>query len=102
MAVVLPTEPVHYDDAAALFRRYRSEGETVYRLIDCLIAAVTTCIDVPVLHRDRVFDVLTCYIEIQTLSNATNSCAVSAIPTFRHPSAQVEKALVSIITQHPH
>ena len=65
MAVVLPTEPAHYDDAAALFRRCRSEGETVRRLIDCLIAAVAVRADVPVLHRDRDFDVLACHTELQ-------------------------------------
>ena len=65
MAVVLPTEPVHYDDAASLFRRCRSEGETVRRLIDCLIAAVAIRADVPVLHRDRDFDVLARHTELQ-------------------------------------
>jgi predicted nucleic acid-binding protein len=39
-ASVLPTEPAHYDEAARLYRRCRREGETVRRLIDCLIAAV--------------------------------------------------------------
>ena len=65
MAVVLPTEPVHYEAAAALFRRCRSEGETVYRLIDCLIAAVAIGANVPVLHRDRDFDVLARHTELQ-------------------------------------
>ena len=63
MAVVLPTEPAHYEAAAALFRR--SEGETVRRLIDCLIAAVAIRADVPVLHRDRDFDVLARHTELQ-------------------------------------
>ena len=65
MAVVLPTEPAHYEAAAALFRRCRSEGETVRRLIDCLIAAVAIRADVPVLHRDRDFDVLARHTELQ-------------------------------------
>ena len=65
MAVVLPTEPVHYEAAAALFRRCRSEGETVCRLIDCLIAAVAISANVPVLHRDRDFDVLARHTELQ-------------------------------------
>ena len=65
MAVVLPTEPAHYEVAAALFRRCRSEGETVWRLIDCLIAAVAIRADVPVLHRDRDFDVLARHTELQ-------------------------------------
>ena len=33
-ASVLPTEPVHYDDAATLYRRCRRKGETVQRLIN--------------------------------------------------------------------
>ncbi|MYG52776.1 MAG: PIN domain nuclease [Rhodospirillaceae bacterium] len=57
-ASILPTEPAHYDEAAALFRRCRREGETVRKLIDCLIAAVAIRADVPVLHRDGDFDVL--------------------------------------------
>ena len=65
MAVVLPTEPAHYEVAAALFRRCRSEGETVWRLIDCIIAAVAIRADVPVLHRDRDFDVLARHTELQ-------------------------------------
>ena len=39
-ASVLPTGPVEYEEAASLFRRCRREGETVRRLLDCLIAAV--------------------------------------------------------------
>ena len=50
-ASVLPTEPAHYDEAARLYRRCRREGETVRRLIDCLIAAVAIGAGVPVLLR---------------------------------------------------
>ena len=39
-ATVLPTDSAHFEQAAALFRRCRPEGETVRRLSDCLIAAV--------------------------------------------------------------
>ncbi|WP_414654841.1 PIN domain-containing protein [Iamia sp.] len=39
-ASMLPTTPVSYDDAAALHRRCRRHGQTVRKLIDCLIAAV--------------------------------------------------------------
>ena len=56
---MLPTEPVHYDEAATLYRRCRREGETVRRLIDCLIAAGAIGAGVPaVLHRDDDFDML--------------------------------------------
>ena len=63
-ASVLPTEPAHYEAAAALFRRCRREGETVRRLIDCLIAAVAIHATVPVLHLDRDFDVLARHTEL--------------------------------------
>ena len=64
-ASVLPTDPVHYDEAAALFRRCRRQGKTVRRLIDCLIAAVAIRADVPVLHRDGDFDVLARHTELE-------------------------------------
>jgi predicted nucleic acid-binding protein len=54
-ATLLPTEPVDYEAAAALYRHCRSEGRTVRKLIDCLIAAVAIRASVPVLHRDADF-----------------------------------------------
>ena len=57
-ATVIPMVPGDYDDAAALYRRCRLEGETVRRLIDCLIAAVAIRADLPVLQRDADFEVL--------------------------------------------
>jgi predicted nucleic acid-binding protein len=47
-----------YEDAAAIYRACRLGGETVRRLIDCLIAAVALREGVPVLHADRDFDVI--------------------------------------------
>lgn len=57
-ASTVPTEPVDYDAAAALYRTCRQGGHTVRKLIDCLIAAVAIRDNVPVLHRDADFDVL--------------------------------------------
>lgn len=57
-ATTLPTTPAHYEDAAALYRACRQQGQTVRKLIDCLIAAVSIQADVPVLHADADFDVL--------------------------------------------
>lgn len=57
-ATTLPTLPVHYEEAAALYRACRQHGQTVRKLIDCLIAAVAIGADVPVLHADADFDVL--------------------------------------------
>ena len=44
--------------AATLYRSCRARGETVRKLVDCLIAAVAIRIDAPVLHADADFDVL--------------------------------------------
>ena len=57
-AVVLPTTPADYDEAAALFRRCRREASTIRRLIDCLIASVAIRAATPTLHNDGDFDVL--------------------------------------------
>lgn len=57
-AAILPTEPTDYEDAAALYRACRRGGETVRKLIDCLIAAPAIRADIPVLHADADFDVL--------------------------------------------
>ncbi|MCY3745345.1 MAG: PIN domain nuclease [Acidobacteria bacterium] len=64
-ATVLPTDSAHFEEAAALFRRCRQEGETVRRLMDCLIAAVAIRSGVPVLHRDGDFDVLARHTELE-------------------------------------
>ncbi len=55
---LLPTEPVDYEEAAALYRACRRRGETVPKLIDCLIAATAVRTSTPVLHADNDFDVL--------------------------------------------
>jgi len=57
-ASLVTAEPVDFEEAAALYRMCRRGGETVRRLIDCLIAAVAIRVDVPVLHADTDFDVL--------------------------------------------
>lgn len=57
-ATTLPTEPIHYDDAALLYRRARATGNTVRRLVDCLIAAVAITHDVGLLHADGDFTAL--------------------------------------------
>jgi hypothetical protein len=64
-AVHLPTADVDYEDAAALYRSCRRQGDTVRRLIDCLIAAVAVRTDVPVLHADADFDVLARWTDLR-------------------------------------
>ena len=55
-AVAIPIQPADYDEAAALYRLCRREGETVRRLMDCLIAAVAIRAGAAVLHNDSDFD----------------------------------------------
>jgi len=64
-ASALPTEPVDYDAAAALYRTCRQRGHTVRKLIDCLIAAVAIRSNVPVLHMDADFDILAQHTSLQ-------------------------------------
>ena len=64
-AIVLPTRATDYEDAAVLYRRCRMQGETVRKLIDCLIAAIAIRAGAPVLHNDADFDVLARHTELQ-------------------------------------
>ncbi|MDQ3943984.1 MAG: PIN domain-containing protein [Actinomycetota bacterium] len=57
-ASLVPTEPIAYEDAASLSRACRRGGETVRKLIDCLIGAVAIRAAISVLHADTDFDVL--------------------------------------------
>ena len=57
-ATSLPTSPADYDHAALLYRSCRRSGETVRKLVDCLIAAVALRHDAEVLHHDADFDAL--------------------------------------------
>ena len=57
-ASIVETRPGDYEEAAALYRTCRRGGETVRKLIDCLIGAIAIRADLPVLHSDTDFDVL--------------------------------------------
>jgi predicted nucleic acid-binding protein len=57
-ATMLPTTPADYDAAAALYRACRVRGETVRKLIDCLIAAVAIRAGAELLHADADFAVM--------------------------------------------
>ncbi len=57
-ATTLPVDSRDYETAAALYRHCRRHGETVRKLIDCLVAAVAIRVGVPVLQADTDFDVL--------------------------------------------
>ena len=64
-ASVIDMVPADYEHAAAAYRTCRRGGETVRKLIDCLIGAVATRADVPVLHADSDFDVLARHTSLQ-------------------------------------
>jgi predicted nucleic acid-binding protein len=57
-ATLLPTGSADYETASSLYRTCRRNGETVRKLIDCLIAAVAIRESIPVLHADHDFEVL--------------------------------------------
>ena len=64
-ATVIRTQNTDYDDASALYRRCRRQGETVRKLIDCLIAAVAIRADLPIVHADADFNVLARHTELR-------------------------------------
>ncbi len=61
----LPTTPADYDAAAAMYRSCRASGETVRKLIDCLIGAVAVRTGTEVLHADADFSVLARHTELR-------------------------------------
>ena len=54
-----------YEDAASLYRSCRTQGVTVRRLTDCLIATVAIRSGVPMLHADRDFDLIAACAPLQ-------------------------------------
>ena len=64
-ATMLPTTPADYDAAASLYRACRVRGETVRKLIDCLIAAVAIRAGAEVLHADADFAAIARHTDLQ-------------------------------------
>jgi len=62
---LLPSEATDYEDATALYRSCRRHGETVRKLIDCLIAAVAIRTSSTLLHCDNDFEVLGRHTSLQ-------------------------------------
>lgn len=56
-ATLVPTEAADFEAAAQLYRTSRRGGETVRKLIDCLIAAHALRAGLAVLHADADYDV---------------------------------------------
>jgi predicted nucleic acid-binding protein len=61
----LPTTPSEYELAATMYRACRVRGETVRKLIDCLIGAVAVKADVEVLHADADFATLARHTDLR-------------------------------------
>jgi predicted nucleic acid-binding protein len=56
---LLPVDAdVDYRDAAVAYRAARATGETVRKMLDCLIAVIAVRTGATLVHRDRDFDVL--------------------------------------------
>jgi predicted nucleic acid-binding protein len=68
-ASLLPTRATDYEQAAALYRACRRGGETVRKLIDCLIAATAIRSGVAVLHADADFDTLARQTELRIITS---------------------------------
>lgn len=64
-AGLLRCESVDYEVAAVLYRACRQNGETVRKLVDCLIAAVAIRHDTPLLHADADFDTLARHTDLR-------------------------------------
>lgn len=63
-ATTLPTEPADYEMGAALYRSCRRNGETVRKLIDCLIGAVALRHGAAILHADGDFTTLARHTQV--------------------------------------
>ncbi|MDP9387230.1 MAG: PIN domain nuclease [Actinomycetota bacterium] len=57
-ASLVPTGPADYEVAATIYRTCRRRGESVRKLVDCLIAAVAIREGLAILHADNDYDVL--------------------------------------------
>lgn len=64
-ATMLPTTPADYEAAASMYRACRLQGETVRKLIGCLIAAVALGAGAEVLHADSDFAALARHTELR-------------------------------------
>ena len=57
-ATTIKTEPVDYDNAAAIYRVCRKLGVTIRAQIDCLIAAIAIRTNTKIIHHDSDFDAI--------------------------------------------
>jgi len=57
-ATLVMTEPIDYEEASAIYRACRRNGDTPRKLLDCLIAAIAIRSNLSVLHADSDFDAI--------------------------------------------
>lgn len=67
-ASVLPTTPADYEAAASMYRSCRARGDTVRKLIDCLIGAVAVRHGAEVIHSDTDFMTLARHTDLMVHS----------------------------------
>lgn len=66
---IAPCAPVtDAQSAARIQRSCRRQGETIRNLIDCYVGAASLRLDLPVLHRDRDFEVMARCVGLSTVS----------------------------------
>jgi predicted nucleic acid-binding protein len=70
-ATVLPITSEDYEHAATLYRTCRRKGETVRKLIDCLIGAVAIRSNATLLHADQDFALLARHTALTLHSEST-------------------------------
>lgn len=63
-ARILPCQAADFESAAMLHRTCRRQGQSIRRLIDCLIASVAIRSRVPILHADADFEALARHTEL--------------------------------------
>lgn len=69
-ATMLPTTPADYDIGASMYRTCRTNGETVRKLIDCLIGAVAVRAEAEILHNDSDFVALSRHTDLRLHPNS--------------------------------
>ena len=67
-ATLMSTGPADYELAATLYRLCRRRGETVRKLIDCLIAAIAIREHTPLLHADSDYEVIARHASLQVVT----------------------------------
>lgn len=65
---LVSVEPLDYESAAGLYRACRFRGETVRKLIDCLIAAAAIRCGAELLHSDADFNALERHTDLRIYS----------------------------------